>query len=138
MPETLDPREHVKPFVYDTAHRKALHFSISEIQSRMNLKDPYALDLEQKTITVKRGMAVEVKIKATRQMGQTAAIPITVAGQPANVTPTAQPVPANANEVVLKIATAANAAPGTYTLIITGNLSNNVQPAPALLLTITE
>ena len=46
MPETLDPREHVKPFVYDTAHRKALHFSISEIQSRMNLKDPYALDLE--------------------------------------------------------------------------------------------
>jgi spermidine synthase len=46
MPETLDPCAHVKPFVYATAHGKALHFSISEIQSRMSLQDPYALDLE--------------------------------------------------------------------------------------------
>lgn len=44
MPETVDA--HVKPFVYETTSRKALHFSISEIQSRMNLKDPFALDLE--------------------------------------------------------------------------------------------
>lgn len=46
MPETLDPAQHVKPFVYETLTAKALHFSISEIQSRMALKDPYALDLE--------------------------------------------------------------------------------------------
>jgi spermidine synthase len=46
MSETLDPSQHVKPFVYETLTRKTLHFSISEIQSRMKLTDPYALDLE--------------------------------------------------------------------------------------------
>lgn len=46
MPETLDPARHVKPFVHETLDAKALHFSISEIQSRMTLQDPFALDLE--------------------------------------------------------------------------------------------
>lgn len=46
MSETLNPAHHVKPFVYDDLTTKALHFSISEIQSRMNLRDPHALDLE--------------------------------------------------------------------------------------------
>jgi spermidine synthase len=46
MPETLDPLQHVKPFVHESLTSKALHFSISEIQSRMDLRDPYALDLE--------------------------------------------------------------------------------------------
>lgn len=46
MPETLDPLHHVKPFVYESLTSKALHFSISETQSRMDLRDPYALDLE--------------------------------------------------------------------------------------------
>ncbi len=46
MPETLDPANHVKPFVYESLTSKALHFSISEIQSRMKIKDPFALDLE--------------------------------------------------------------------------------------------
>jgi len=46
MPETLDPAQHVKPYVYESLTSKALHFSISEIQSRMRLADPYALDLE--------------------------------------------------------------------------------------------
>lgn len=42
----LDPAHHVKPFVYASATTKALHFSMHEIQSRMALDDPYALDLE--------------------------------------------------------------------------------------------
>jgi spermidine synthase len=46
MPDTLESARHVKPFVYDSPNSKALHFSISEIQSRMQLKDPHALDLE--------------------------------------------------------------------------------------------
>lgn len=46
MPETVDPALHVKPFIYETLVSKALHFSICEIQSRMDLRDPYALDLE--------------------------------------------------------------------------------------------
>ena len=46
MPEALDPANHVKPFVYESLTSKALHFSICEVQSRMKLQDPYALDLE--------------------------------------------------------------------------------------------
>ena len=46
MSETINPAHHVKPFVYESLTTKALHFSISEIQSRMDLRDPYALDLE--------------------------------------------------------------------------------------------
>jgi spermidine synthase len=46
MPDTLDAADHVKPFVYESLTSTALHFSISAIQSRMKLRDPYALDLE--------------------------------------------------------------------------------------------
>lgn len=50
MPDSTDfateASPHVKPFVYDDAVRKALYFSITEIQSRMGLADPFALDLE--------------------------------------------------------------------------------------------
>lgn len=46
MPDTQNAAQHVKPFVYDSLSAKALHFSISELQSRMLLKDPYALDVE--------------------------------------------------------------------------------------------
>src|SRR5688572_15897680 len=46
MPESLDPADHVRPFVYEGLNSKALHFSICEIQSRMKLDDPYALDIE--------------------------------------------------------------------------------------------
>lgn len=38
--------EHVKPFVYETLNTKALHFSLSEIQSRMQVQRPDALDLD--------------------------------------------------------------------------------------------
>jgi spermidine synthase len=38
--------DHVKPFVYETLNSKALHFSLSEIQSRMHIDRPFALDLE--------------------------------------------------------------------------------------------
>jgi spermidine synthase len=41
-----DSAQHVKPFVFESLSSKALHFSISEIQSRMKLDDPNALDLE--------------------------------------------------------------------------------------------
>lgn len=46
MSEIINPAHHVKPFVYESLTTKALHFSISEIQSRMDLRDPSALDLE--------------------------------------------------------------------------------------------
>ena len=46
MPEALDAASQVKPYVHETLTTKALHFSIHEMQSRMLLQDPYALDLE--------------------------------------------------------------------------------------------
>jgi len=42
----LNPANHVKPFVHANGNTKALHFSMNEIQSRMALDDPFALDLE--------------------------------------------------------------------------------------------
>jgi spermidine synthase len=41
-----DGADHVVPFVYETLTSKALHFTIGEIQSRMRLDDPFALDLD--------------------------------------------------------------------------------------------
>lgn len=46
MPDTLDPDEFVKPFVSETLGSKSLYFSISAIQSSMNLMQPEALVLE--------------------------------------------------------------------------------------------
>lgn len=37
---------HVKPYIQQTLTTKALHFSISELQSRMDIRRPDALDLE--------------------------------------------------------------------------------------------
>jgi spermidine synthase len=46
MPDTIDPADHVRPFVYDDTHTKSLHFSIGELQSRMRLGKPDSLDVE--------------------------------------------------------------------------------------------
>lgn len=43
MPDTF---EHVRPFVYDDAKTKSLHFSICELQSRMRTDRPDALEVE--------------------------------------------------------------------------------------------
>lgn len=46
MPDSAESDlQHVRPFVDETANARALHFSICEIQSRMRLCDPDALDL---------------------------------------------------------------------------------------------
>lgn len=46
MPDTPESAQHVKPYVHHSPGTKALHFSISETQSRMRVEDPHALDLE--------------------------------------------------------------------------------------------
>jgi spermidine synthase len=46
MADLTDPAQHVKPYVFENRGTKALHFSLHEIQSRMRLDDPDALDLE--------------------------------------------------------------------------------------------
>lgn len=45
MPDTADSQHFVKPFVYETLDTRALHFTICEIQSRMKVQQPDALDL---------------------------------------------------------------------------------------------
>lgn len=96
----------------------------------------YALDLEQKAVTVKKGASVQVKVKAIRQMGQNAQINLTVAGQQPNVAIPNVNIAANTAEIVLTINAAANAPETTHNVIITGNMSNNIQVAPALTLTV--
>jgi spermidine synthase len=46
MPQTEQPTSHVKPFVQEGSSFRSMHFSIREVQSRMSLDDPSALDLE--------------------------------------------------------------------------------------------
>ncbi len=46
QPQAQDAQGHVRPFVQAGSRCKALHFSIREVQSRMRLDDPYALDLD--------------------------------------------------------------------------------------------
>ncbi len=45
-PVSPESGDHVQPYLHVSLTTKALHFSISEIQSRMQLQDPHALDLE--------------------------------------------------------------------------------------------
>ncbi|MFN3650332.1 MAG: PPC domain-containing protein [Armatimonadota bacterium] len=118
----------------EQARRRTTEFSVATVMN----PQPYALALENAAVTLKRGQSVEVKIRSTRQMGQNAQIAVTVAGQPGKVTPEAQPIPQDQNEAVLKITAAGDAPLGTVNLIISGNLSNNVQVAPALTLTVVE
>jgi len=101
---------------------------------------PYALTVapEQRAITVKRGQSVMIKVTAIRQMGQTAQIALTPGPLPGNVTLPAANIAANANEATITINVAAGAPLVTQNVIISGNLSNNVQVAPAISLTIVE
>jgi spermidine synthase len=45
-PTGTDPAAHVKPFVHETGGKRALQFSVSAIQSRIDLRQPDRLDLE--------------------------------------------------------------------------------------------
>lgn len=100
----------------------------------------YALTLapDQRAISVKRGTSVMIKVTAVRQMGQNAPINLTVAGQPANVTPALQNIADKATEATITLNVAANAPLVKQNVIITGTMGNNVQVAPAITLTITE
>lgn len=101
-------------------------------------KPAYTLALDQTAVSVKRGQSVVIKVTAARQEGQNAAIALTVAGQPANVTPTPTNVAEKMTEGSVKIDVAANAPLVTQNVIISGKLGDNTQIAPALTLTITE
>lgn len=46
MPAATAPAAHVKPYVHVGERTRALHFNVHEIQSRMQLDDPHALDLD--------------------------------------------------------------------------------------------
>ena len=46
MPDTPQAAQHVRPYVHESLSTKALHFSIGEMQSSMQIENPYALDLE--------------------------------------------------------------------------------------------
>ena len=47
MPDSAEVGpQHVRPFIHETPQSKALHFSICEVQSRMQRRNPDALDLE--------------------------------------------------------------------------------------------
>lgn len=52
MPQSQNLNRHVKPFVDENPVSKALHFSMFEVQSRMQRLDPHALALEDRKSVV--------------------------------------------------------------------------------------
>ena len=71
------------------------------------------------------GKPAMLKITATRVAGFTAEIVVTLAGQPANVTPVLKNIPAGQNEAVVQLNLAANAAVGEFSLTITAKSKHN-------------
>jgi hypothetical protein len=101
-------------------------------------RQAYTLNIEPRAATVKKGQPVTIKVTATRQMGVNQEIKLAVAGQPANVNPALQNIAQNQTEATITLNVAGNAPAITQNVIISGNLNNNVQAAPAFTLTITD
>ena len=75
-------------------------------------------------------------VTAVRAPGFTEEIALTATGLPPNVAPALKNIPANMNEVKVQLNVAANAAPGTFPIVVNGkakhqnkDFSANAPPA---------
>ena len=71
-----------------------------------------------------------------RTPGFTEEIALTATGLPPNVTPALKNIPANMNEIKVQLNVAANAAPGTFPIVVNGKAKHqtkdySVNAAPA-------
>jgi hypothetical protein len=86
------------------------------------------------------GQTVMVKVRVGRKPNDNNANPaiaLTLASLPPGVTAETPAVPEKQGEVTIKLTASANAQPATQSTLLTGKLGdNNIQPAPALLVTV--
>src|SRR5581483_4386200 len=86
---------------------------------------PFALAVKFDEENVMPGKPAHLTVTATRDAGFTGEIALTAAGLPANVTAMLKNIPANMNEIKVQLNVAANAAPGTTPITITGKAKHN-------------
>jgi hypothetical protein len=88
-------------------------------------KAPYSLALKFEPAEAMPGKTTVLTVTATRAEGFTGEIALTAAGLPAGVMAPLKPIAAGQNEVKVETSLAANVAPGTYPLTLTGKAKHN-------------
>jgi hypothetical protein len=104
-------------------------------------KAPFTLAVKFDEANTGLGKMANLTVTAVRAPGFTEEIALTAAGLPPNVAPVLKNIPANMNEVKVQLNVAANAAPGTYPITLTGKAKHDnkdftVNAAPANLVVI--
>ncbi len=83
-------------------------------------KAPFTLAVKFDDPSAALGKPANVTITAVRSPGFTEEIALTATGLPPNVAPALKNIPANMNEVKVQLNVAANAAPGTFPIVVNG------------------
>jgi len=99
----------------------------------------YTLSTETTDVTLAPGQTAMLKVRAARKPNDNNANPaiaLTLANLPSGVTAETPAIPEKQGEITIKITAAGNAAAGSQNALLTGKLGENVQPAPALRITI--
>lgn len=99
----------------------------------------YRLSVEMTEVNLTPGQTVEIKVTAARKpedKGAEGAIGLEIRNLPPGVSPELPAIPDNGNEIKIKLKAAGDAAPGTGYAILNGRLRENIQYAPALIVTV--
>ncbi len=99
-------------------------------------KAPFTLSAKFDDASTALGKPANLMVTAVRAPGFTEEIALTATGLPPNVAPALKNIPANMNEVKMQLNVAANAAPGTFPIVVNGkakhqnkDFSANAPPA---------
>ncbi len=83
-------------------------------------KAPFTLSAKFDDASTALGKPAHLTVTAVRAPGFTEEIALTATGLPPNVAPAFKNIPANMNEVKVQLNVAANAAPGTFPIVVNG------------------
>jgi hypothetical protein len=105
-------------------------------------KPPFLLTAKFDQPSTAPGKPATLTVTATRVPGFTAEIPLTLTGQPANVTPMLKPIAGKQDKVQLTLNLAANAPVGTFNITVIGKAKQQTRdfavPAPSAALVIKK
>jgi hypothetical protein len=87
-------------------------------------KPPITLSAKFETPSMMIGKPAVLTVTAARTAGFAGEIALTLNGLPPNVAPNVKSIPANANELKLDLAVAANAQPGQYAITVIGKVKH--------------
>ncbi len=117
---------------------RPVHFQMATTTAAVPL---YTLTPESTQITLMPGQTVMVKVRANRRPNDNAANPaiaLTLANLPPGVSAETPAIPDKQTEITIKLTAAGNAGPFSASALLTGKLGNDVQPAPAIQVTVKK